>query len=151
MAIWTAPPGPRELEMALARVQPEEVILFVHDPGLDATSTLLPQLAGLVKYALRTRAGQIDLDAAAARLAHRAGTVMAGLECLAAQGMVYIVERQPDTWQLAAGTGESNPHALEQTRARLDALLAETAAYRAYVRTAPTTALLNHCLPSAAN
>ena len=144
LAIWTAPPGPRELEMALARVQPEEVLLFAHDPGLDEAATFLPRLAGLAKYALRARAGQMDLDAAAARLAHRAGTVIAGLECLAAQGMVHIMERQPDTWQLAAGTGETNPQALDQTRAHLDSLLAETAAYRAYVRTAPTTALLNH-------
>jgi single-stranded-DNA-specific exonuclease len=144
LAIWTAPPGPRELEMALARAQPEEVLLFVHDPGLDKAATFLPRLVGLVKYALRTRAGQMDLDAAAARLAHRTGTVMAGLECLAAQGTVYIMERQPETWQLATGTGETNPQALDQARGHLDSLLAESAAYRAYVRTAPTTALLNH-------
>ncbi len=143
LAIWTAPPGPREVQAALARVQPQEVILFARDPGLDEPATFLQQLAGLVKYALRAKGGRFDLEAAAARLAHRVATVAAGLEVLAAQATVRIVERQDDAWQLATGTGELDPQALEILRTRLDALTAETSAYRSYVRTAPTPTLLN--------
>jgi hypothetical protein len=136
------PPGPRELQAALAQVRPEEVILFAHDPGLDEPGTFLKRLAGLVKFALQAREGQVDLESAALVTSQRAAAVQAGLEWLAAQGQVTIVERGDDTWQLDAGTGPPDPQATAEARARLDALLAETAAYRAYARNAPPAALV---------
>jgi single-stranded-DNA-specific exonuclease len=141
LVVWTLPPGPRELQAALARVQPQELILFAHDPSLDDASAFLYKLAGMVKFALQARNGQVDLEAVAAASAHRLGTVQAGLEWLAAQGQVTIVAREDDRWTLAPGTAQPDPQALEVVRARLDALLAETAAYRSYVRSAPAAAL----------
>ena len=143
LVLWTLPPGRRELQAALAKVQPEEVILFAHDPGMDDPNAFLRRLAGLVKFALQAREGQVDLEMAAAATAQRVSTVQAGLDWLAARGQVLIAERQDDYWQLAAGTGPPDPQATEAAHARLEALLAETAAYRAYVRSAPATALLN--------
>jgi len=145
LALWTLPPGPRELEAVLQRVQPEQVFLFArgpaaHDPGLDEAGALLQSLAGIVKFALRARDGQVDLEAAAARLAHRVGTIETGLEFLAAQGIVQIVERGQARWKLARGTGHQDPQATDMANAALDALLAETAAYRAYAREAPASA-----------
>jgi single-stranded-DNA-specific exonuclease len=143
LVVWTLPPGPREMATALSRVAPEEVVWFAHDPGLDDTPALLSRLAGLVKHALQAREGQIDLEAAAAALAHRAATVQAGLDWLAARGQITILHRDNDHWRLAAGAGQSDPPAVQTARVRLDALLAETAAYRNYLRTAPLTALSN--------
>jgi len=142
LAVWTLPPGPRELQAALAQVQPHEVILFAQDPGLDDASAFLHRLAGMAKFALHATEGQVDLAAAAAAAAHRLSTVQAGLEWLAAQGQVTIVERGDDRWRLATGTGHPDPQAVEAARQRLDTLLAETAAYRAYIRNAPATTLI---------
>jgi single-stranded-DNA-specific exonuclease len=144
LALWTLPPGPRELKAALDRVQPVQVFLFArdpatHDPELGEAGALLQSLVGMVKFALRTREGQVDLEAAAARLAHRVGTIQAGLELLAAQGIVQIVERDQGRWKLARETGCQDPQATEMAGAALDALLAETAAYRAYAREAPAS------------
>jgi single-stranded-DNA-specific exonuclease len=148
LAIWTPPPGPRELQAALDRVQPEQVILFATDPGVlgpgpDEEEAFLQSLAGMVKYALRTREGQVQLEAAAARLAHRTSTVMAGLEYLAARGAVEVIERGDDSWQLGKRTGFRDPQAAELARATLSALLAETSAYRAYARDVPAAALVS--------
>jgi single-stranded-DNA-specific exonuclease len=140
LVIWTLPPGPRELGSVLDHVQPKEIILFGHEPGLDETGAFLKRLAGLVKFALQTKGGQIDLEAAAAAIAHRRGAVQAGLEWLAARGHVLIVERGNNRWKLAAGTGQPEPQEIESTRAHLDALLMETTAYRAYIRGAPVEA-----------
>ena len=142
LILWTLPPGPRELQAALARVRPEEVILFAHDPGLDQPATFLKRLAGLVKFALQAREGQVDLESAALVTSQRAIAVQAGLEWLAAQGQVSVVERGDDVWRLAAGTGPPDPQAAAEARAHLDALLAETAAYRSYVQSAPASALI---------
>ncbi len=137
LAIWTLPPGPRELRAVLDRVQPAVVILFAHDPGLDEAEAFLQRLAGLVKYALQAKGGQVDLEAVAAHLAHRVGTVRAGLEWLAAVGQVVVVEQANNAWRLAPGSGQRDAPAIEAARARLDALLAETAAFRAYLRDLP--------------
>lgn len=142
LAVWTLPPGRRELHAALERVQPDEVIFFAHDPGLDRAGAFLQQLAGLVKFALRARDGWIDLEAVAARTAQCIGTVRAGLEWLAARGQAGIVEREEARWRLAAAAEYDDQQVADAARStRLDALLAETAAYRAYLRDAPAETL----------
>jgi hypothetical protein len=141
LAVWTVPPGPRELQAALERVQPEEVIFFAHDPGLDQAGAFLQRLAGLVKFTLRARDGWIDLEAVAATTAQRIGTVQAGLDWLAARGQTGIVEQEEVRWRLAAAAEYDDQQAADAARTRLDALLAETAAYRAYLRDAPEETL----------
>jgi single-stranded-DNA-specific exonuclease len=141
LALWTLPPGPRELQAALERVQPHEVIFFAHDPGLDRAGAFLQRLAGLVKFALRARDGWIDLEAVAVKTAHRIGTVRVGLEWLAARGQTGIVEREEVRWRLAAAEEYDDQQAADAALTRLNALLAETAAYRAYLRDVPTATL----------
>jgi len=149
LAIWTLPPGWRELRAVLDRVRPQELFLFASDPSaapgmdssLDEAGAFLRRLAGMVRFALQAREGQVDLEAAAAAVAQRVSAVQAGLEWLAAQGQIAIVERTDNLWRLAPGSGQQDPQAAEAARARLDALLAETAAYRAYARSAPAEAL----------
>ncbi|MEJ2208261.1 MAG: DHHA1 domain-containing protein, partial [Anaerolineae bacterium] len=82
LVLWTLPPGPRVLRAALERVGPEEVVLFAQDTGLDEIAHFLQRLAGMVRYALKARGGEIDLAAAAAALGHRIGTVETGLAWL---------------------------------------------------------------------
>jgi single-stranded-DNA-specific exonuclease len=142
LAVWTLPPGPAELQAALSEVQPTEVLLFANDPALDQVSTLLTQLAGMVRFSLRTRNGLVDLKAAAARTAQRVSTVQAGLNCLEAQGKLAVMDRQEDAWQLSKGKGDPDQPAVELARLRLDALLAETAAYRTYFQNAPAAGLV---------
>jgi single-stranded-DNA-specific exonuclease len=137
LAVWTLPPGPRELLNALERARPTEVFVFGQHPGLDDAARLLQQLAGLVKYALRTKGGQVDLEAAAARLSHRIGTIEAALECLALQGTFAILEREDACWLLEPGPGHPEAPTPDVARARLETLLEETAAYRQYFRSAP--------------
>ena len=147
LAVWTMPPGPRQWQAALDRAQPDEVILFAQDPGLDEREAFLRELAGLVKFALRARQGQVEIERAAARLGHRASTVAAGLEHLEATGVLAIVERGEEQWQVEAGTGQPDAEEGELTGARLDARLAETAAYRQYFRKIPPRDLARPALP----
>jgi single-stranded-DNA-specific exonuclease len=142
LAIWTLPPGPRELEAALVAVQPEEVALFAHHPGPDDAATLLTELAGRIKHALQAHDGQIDLVAVAAAMAQRPSTIQVGLEWFAAKGQVVIAERGDARWKVVAGQGQPDAQRTRQARARLDALLAETDAYRAYAGSAPAAAVI---------
>ena len=142
LVLWTLPPGPSQYRAAIRRVEPQELIVFGQDAGLDEATPFLERLAGLVAFALNRREGWLDLAAAAARLGHRPRTVEAGLAWLEAGGQVRIVEREDGAWRLARGTGQHEAQAVDNARLQLDALLAETGAYREYLRTAPVEALL---------
>ena len=83
----------------------------------------------------------MELEAASANLAHRVSTLVAGLECLAAQGTIDILERGDKFWRLARGVENPIPGAMDLARARLRALLDETSAYRDYLRNAPVSSL----------
>ena len=137
LAIWTLPPGPRELRAAVDKVGAEELILFGRDPGMDEAGSFLQRLAGLVKFVLKAKGGKLDLEAAAAATAQRASTVEAGLNWLVAQGQISKSSQQngDECWYLTRGTekaDEQHAQRAEVARARLDALLAETGAFRSY-------------------
>ncbi|MBZ0290986.1 MAG: DHH family phosphoesterase, partial [Anaerolineae bacterium] len=92
LAVWTVPPGNAEWQAALQIVLPRTVYLFGHDPGLDTLPPFVKRLGGLVKHVLNARDGLADLDQLAAAMAHRAATVRAGLDWLAAQGSIQITD-----------------------------------------------------------
>lgn len=145
LAVWTLPPGPRELRAVLDEVGAKELVLFGCDPGMDEAGAFVRRLAGLVKFALYAKEGKLNLEAAAAATAQRASTVRAGLNLLAAQGQVTVVEQTGDQCLLARGGGaldRPDAHQADAARADLDAMLAETGAYRSYVLKAPVEAVV---------
>jgi single-stranded-DNA-specific exonuclease len=153
LAIWSAPPGPRELRDALLRVSPQTVYLFGIDPGLDQPRPFLMRLARLVKRAVRAEGGRVQLSVLAAATAQREETVRTGLAWLVARGDVVVLEEHGEEMWLAAGEGDatirrdrSSDRArgdLSRTASRLRSLLEETAAYRAYFARADAEMLIN--------
>jgi hypothetical protein len=142
LAIWTVPPNQKVLQAALERSKPEEILVFAQESGLEESGVLLTQLAGMAKYSLRAMEGEMNLDRAAAALGQTRAVVEAGLDLLAAGGSLAIIECDTASWRLAHGDSLPQMDAQHLARVRLDALLAETAAYRDYFRNAPVTALV---------
>jgi hypothetical protein len=142
LAIWSTPPGPRELAEALRRLSPRTVYLFGVDPGLDQPRRLLTRLAGLVKRALRAEGG-VELSALAAATAQRQETVRAAIAWLVARGDVVVLEERNDQLWLAPGDGDIASGELSRTESRLRSLLHETRAYRAYFARADADTLID--------
>ncbi len=140
LVIWRAPAGPRELQAALARASPAAVYLCDED-GDDRLEPFARRLAGLLKHDLKRRQGRVDVARLAAAAGQRAATVRKGIEWLAARGQIAIVEGDGDEWRIEAGQGAAGEDA-EEIHLQLTALLAETAAYRAYYRRAEAQALI---------
>jgi len=67
--------------------------------------------------------------------------VRAGLHLLDCRGDIRILDENDATVRLTHGTGQVKAE-LEQTHARLQALLQETAAYRAYFARTPAERLI---------
>lgn len=133
LAIWTTPPGPRELQEALARAHPQRVVLFGVEPESGSSQAFLTRLAGLAKYALSRRAGKASLTALAAATAQREAAVRTGLAWLAARGNLQELAIDGDAVSFAAGTGIPLPDAdLGGLEARIQAVLEESDAYRKF-------------------
>jgi hypothetical protein len=148
LAIWTIPPGPAELREALARVRPTRICLFATDPGSDQPERFLRRLAGLVKHVLSARDGQASPAALAAATAQREVAVRLGLAWLAAQGHIAIAEEIGEELRLMAGAGVPGPESERiVAAARLKAALDESAAYRAFYRSADKDALVRAYKP----
>ncbi len=134
--VWTAPPGPQEWHSARQRVHPQHIIVFALDPRLDTPAAFLERLAGLVKYAAQHQAGRADLTALAAAMAHRPDTVRLGLEWLACKGQIEVAWLDRDHLTVSLSGQAANVRNLAAIQTRLQAQLAETAAFRAFLRRA---------------
>jgi single-stranded-DNA-specific exonuclease len=139
--IWTIPPGRAELQAALDRIRPKEVVLFADDPGMDQLDAFLRRLAGLAKHALRMEDGLVSVQRLAAATAQRAAAVRLGLRWLASRGHVRIELEEGDKVRLTAGDGASGPDLAAVTE-QMRATLAESAAFRRFFSQADAEALL---------
>ena len=132
LIMWSAPPGPRELDAALAQVAPRPVAWCGMASVEDRIEPFLRRLAGLLKHDLRHKQGQVYLPALASACGQRLATVRKGIEWLAARGQIAIEKWDGDDLTIAMGNGKNQVAPDLETELRV--LLSETAAYRAYLR-----------------
>ena len=105
--------------------------MTVWEHALQRMPTVMVWSPGLVKRALNASQGQVDVCTLAAATAQREPTVRAGLVWLEARGHIAILEEDGGVVHLAAGSRAASGD-LERIRTELNALIEETAAYRAY-------------------
>jgi single-stranded-DNA-specific exonuclease len=134
LVVWTAPPGPRVWQEALRQVRPQRVYLFALDPQLETLQPFLRRLAGLMKHTLVACDGQLEWQALAQAMAHRAEAVQAGLRWLVARGQVVMLEESTEGAAIGEGAGECDRDGERAARSQLEELLRETAAYRTHFR-----------------
>jgi len=121
-------------------------MLICLDPGLDAPRAFLQRLGALVNYALREYRGRTELEGLAAATAQTEWAVRLGLQWLAAHGQITF-EVEGGRVALRSDGGRASAEDRERIEGRLLAELQETAAYRAYLRTANAHRLVNENVP----
>jgi len=142
LAVWTTPPGPREWQFVLDKVKPQRVYLFAVDQNLDEPQAFIMQLAGLVKFALRTKEGEVELHRLAVATAQRESTVKMGLLWLEAKGHIRVIRREETIYWTITGDGVEKLD-LPEITAELQEMLAETAAYRTFFKNNISKHILN--------
>ena len=142
LVIWNPPPGRPELLLALEQVHPSTVVLFSVQAGSDEPQVFLTHLSGLVRHALRTRAGEISISQFAGLLNQREATVQLGIRWLIARGFVRQVDSSDASITLAE-PGVPNPQVAGALEQDIQRLLEETAAYRSFYRRAIPNGLLS--------
>ncbi len=133
LIIWTTPPSRQELLSAMAKVNPEKVIVFAIDPGFDEPQAMLDRLAGLVKFVLNKKSGKTSLSQLAAALAQREIAVRLGLECLSQNGSLTLdIKANGDV--LLTDDGKSSLIHTESISTELKNCLNEGRSYRKHFR-----------------
>ena len=140
--VYSTPPSPAELRVALEIVKPIRVYLIGASPAVEKTDEFLSRLAGLVKYAIHQRGGRATVQELAAVTGQRVSAVRIGLEWLAAGGHVAIIGGE-DALVLSAGNGNTNQYLQKELHVAVKGILEETAAYRAYFARAEVDSLID--------
>ncbi len=136
LVIWTMPPSPKELEDAMEIVKPKIVSLVCAHPFLEITDAFMVRLTGLLKYAITHYEGKITYAELAAGTAQRRITVEQGLNWLVSSGKITLVRQEKDDLFVAPGKTINDLGGAARLRMEVQALLAESAAYRAHFKRA---------------
>jgi hypothetical protein len=128
--VWTIPSSYDTLQQVIETVKAKEIHLFAVEPEGTRLESFQVRLAGLVKYALSHKGGRISINELAAAMAHQVATVEAGLEWLQAHGDICC--QSSDAMLAIEPGGKPDEAGIVTALARLQELLAETAAFRAY-------------------
>ena len=131
LIVWSVPPSAEIWAAALATVSPERLILFGGRNESENLATFLERLAGLVKFSINRRGGAVGLEALAAATGQGERTAQVGLQVLRALGKLeYQVQASGE--YLLQRADKAATDKLDKLRRRLDMLLRESRAYRAY-------------------
>ncbi len=142
LAIYTAPPSAPDLRSVLDIVKPHKIHLFAVSLQEERPDGFLSLLAGLAKYVINQRGGNVTAQELAAVTGQREGAVQIGLEWLAAGGHISIqTEKEP--YLLSNGNGEANQYIQKELYVAVKGILQETAAYRAHFGRASLESLFN--------
>jgi single-stranded-DNA-specific exonuclease len=142
LVIWTIPPSLEELHIALDTVKPRMVTLVCAHPFLETTDAFMVRLTGLLKYAITHRAGLVTCAELASATAQRRMTVEQALNWLASRGIIFLVHQEGD--HLCVAPGKTSNALGDATRLWMEvqALFAETTAYRTHFKHADKNTLL---------
>lgn len=133
LIVWTIPPSRHELIQALAKVKPEEVVLFAIDPHLDEMIAFLTRLAGVLKSWLKHSDGKGKIAVLASETAHSEITVQVAVQWLCARGDLALLEFDGETYHLKPGNRIRQPET-PVIEKQLKLLLEEASAFRKYYR-----------------
>lgn len=137
LILWTPPPTASILARLIEDSSATEIYLCGVGEVDDRLDGMLQNVAAMCKFALQ-RAGEIDLERMAARLALTESTIRRSLLWLERKGLIRITQWQTQTVAtIAPGTPQPEDKEAAILRAELEASLAEIRAYRRYFRRAP--------------
>jgi len=142
LAIYTAPPSSADLRAALEAVKPKKVYLIGVSPEPEKADAFLARMAGLAKYVINQKDGNVTVAELAVVTGQREGAIRLGLEWLAAGGHISL-QRDDGAVHLGAGDHEQNQYLQRELYTAVKGILEETAAYRLHFQRAEAESLMN--------
>jgi hypothetical protein len=110
-------------------------------PEPEKADAFLARMAGLAKYVINQKGGNVSVAELAVATGQREGAIRLGLEWLAAGGHISI-QREDGAAQLGPGDHESNQYLQRELYTAVKGILEETAAYRLHFQRADAKSLI---------
>jgi hypothetical protein len=142
LAIWTIPPSLEELRAVMQKVHPRTVYLFARTEPDTSLKAYLERLVGLLKYAIRHRAGNVSYSELETATAQRGVTVRKGVEWLVLQGEIALKTQKEGELVVTDDASQKNAAGAAHLLMEIRALLEETVAYRAHFKQAEKESLI---------
>jgi single-stranded-DNA-specific exonuclease len=132
LIIWTIPPSPEDLALALDKVHPKTIWLVGYHRPFDDFESFILTLTGMIKYALSREEGRISYTRLAAATGQRLETVRYGVDWLEARGIIGFESEKKGIITVRKGSSANKSKLATQIQINIQSLLAETAEYRSY-------------------
>lgn len=133
LALWITPPSPAVLQTVLSKASPQRVYLFFLPGDVLTVQGLLQQLAGLVRFAIRTQR-TTTLPELGAVLGVPEGLIAQGLTWLERKGMI-ITEEVREEILIREGDGSDRGEVKEVERV-IESMLSEMDSCRRFLHQA---------------
>ncbi len=133
LILWSSPPERGVYDAILETVNPKRVVLFAQDPGEDSAEAFLARLAGLLKFVLKQRGGQVSFAELGAACGQGEAAICAGFEFLKASGQVSG-ESDAGGIRLQEEKAPVDESARAEWMSQLSYLLSESRAFRVYFK-----------------
>jgi single-stranded-DNA-specific exonuclease len=143
LVLWTTPTDRAQLRMLMERVAPDVVIAAAADGVVNADpDSALRTVGGIVRRALDTQDGVIQLQRAAPRAGLSVEAFLTGLRWWEANGTLLVSERESERVKVSRVGGAAQVGHRDHLREVLQAQLEEIAAFQRYFRSTSPESLL---------
>jgi single-stranded-DNA-specific exonuclease len=141
LIIWTTPPTQEVLMSAIQAAKPKRLVVFGKEPNLRKLTPFLEKLAGLAKYTVHQKNGQVNIEELASACAVQRDAVSIGLKIWEARGHLTFVR---EGFQLSIELTKSEPNfmAEKEYTSILRQLIEESNAYRRFFQESDLGSLL---------
>jgi len=129
LILWTIPPSQSVLRDVLRKVKPQKVIVIGVPPHPNTAQGFLNRLAGLVKFTVQHKEGNITLSELASACAAEIETTRVGLQLWAALGHIRV-EFDLDMLHIQLARSGAKTSAVEIYQSIIEELFDESLAYR---------------------
>lgn len=132
LVIASIPPSWEVLDTLIQNTSPERIVVYGKGQVEESIIALIQRVAGLVKYALRTKDGKTSLSELAIQCAQTESVLMLCLEFLDAKGMISVAFGEGGNLFVTEKGHSSEAARLQQIENALVQVVEETRAFRRY-------------------
>ena len=129
--VWSLPASMQDLRAAIETVKPGEIFIFSRSPGSEELKPFLERLAGLLKFALIHKNGNVTISQLASATGQKESAVRIGLTYLSNTGVISIVSQNNDDYTISAPVINTSFYQ-DTSLPILEKILQETKAFRKF-------------------
>lgn len=132
LVLLSCPPSLAVFKELIYTIRPACLVLAYNKRDVENGSAFLKKLTGLIKYAVNNKGGQLDIYQAAVRTGEMEESIVAGIQYLAARGLIIFNSFTPRSYIIRLNDGSQKGNYRVQEK-KMRALLRESFFFKQYL------------------